>query len=385
MKKHRILFSLAALSVGCVLTTAHPTVGHAIYLNTDLEKTLLDEGKTSYVKNIFQKKLTDFLINTDGKKGKVENFKFSVPTWSKATSERGGWISRVAGKGPTIISPDGMGVPDYTEMYYGNSKEHQGNFEITDLKASVPDNLVNDVQTDISLVKNNDYTIDVSVNIKFNKDIDVKEFPLKFNSKNIQMSTNAVDPSNKPNNPVQFVKNISLTGDNNSRLELGDVKVSINSTTPSTTETTSSSTSSSTTETTSSSTSSSTTETTSSSTSSSTTETTSSSTSSSTAETTSSSTSSSTAETTSSSTSSSTAETMSTSSERNKTTQSTTKRKSSGIPSVTTTSSSNSSYGTLPKTGEKSQSIWVGLSGIVVIIGTVFFLVLRHKKEKSAE
>ena len=76
---------------------------------------------------------------------------------------------------------------------------------------------------------------------------------------------------------------------------------------------------------------------------------------------------------------------MSTSSERNKTTQSTTKRKSSGIPSVTTTSSSNSSYGTLPKTGEKSQSIWVGLSGIVVIIGTVFFLVLRHKKEKSAE
>ena len=349
MKKHRILFSLAALSVGCVLTTAHPTVGHAIYLNTDLEKTLLDEGKTSYVKNIFQKKLTDFLINTDGKKGKVENFKFSVPTWSKATSERGGWISRVAGKGPTIISPDGMGVPDYTEMYYGNSKEHQGNFEITDLKASVPDNLVNDVQTDISLVKNNDYTIGVSVNIKFNKDIDVKEFPLKFNSENIQMSTNAVDPSNKPNNPVQFVKNISLTGNNNSRLELGDVKVSINSTTPSTTETTSSSTSSSTTETTSSSTSSST------------------------------------AETTSSSTSSSTAETMSTSSERNKTTQSTTKRKSSGIPSVTTTSSSNSSYGILPKTGEKSQSIWVGLSGIVVIIGTVFFLVLRHKKGKSAE
>lgn len=325
MKKHRILFSLAALSVGCVLTTAHPTVGHAIYLNTDLEKTLLDEGKTSYVKNIFQKKLTDFLINTDGKKGKVENFKFSVPTWSKATSERGGWISRVAGKGPTIISPDGMGVPDYTEMYYGNSKEHQGNFEITDLKASVPDNLVNDVQTDISLVKNNDYTIDVSVNIKFNKDIDVKEFPLKFNSKNIQMSTNAVDPSNKPNNPVQFVKNISLTGDNNSRLELGDVKVSINSTTPSTTETTSSS------------------------------------------------------------TSSSTAETMSTSNERNKTAQSTTRRKSSGVPSVTTTSSSKSSYGTLPKTGEKSQSIWVGLSGIVVIIGTVFFLVLRHKKEKSAE
>ena len=254
-----------------------------------------------------------------------------------------------------------MGVPDYTEMYYGNSKEHQGNFEITDLKASVPDNLVNDVQTDISLVKNNDYTIDVSVNIKFNKDIDVKEFPLKFNSENIQMSTNAVDPSNKPNNPVQFVKNISLTGDNNSRLELGDVKVSINSTTPSTTETTSSSTGSSTTETTSSSTGSNTTEITSSSTGSSTTE------------------------TTSSSTSSSTAETMSTSSERNKTTQSTTKRKSSGIPSVTTTSSSNSSYGTLPKTGEKSQSIWVGLSGIVVIIGTVFFLVLRHKKEKSTE
>ena len=76
---------------------------------------------------------------------------------------------------------------------------------------------------------------------------------------------------------------------------------------------------------------------------------------------------------------------MSTSNERNKTAQSTTRRKSSGVPSVTTTSSSKSSYGTLPKTGEKSQSIWVGLSGIAVIIGTVFFLVLRHKKEKSAE
>ena len=375
MKSNKIILGLAVLSLSCTAMTINPIIGHAIYLgdynNENMRQKLISEGEKSYVDGVFKSELTKQKIElASNKKNQTLTFNFTVPTWSKVNdSSKGSWIERIAGNGPNQLNPTGMGVPGYDTIYYGNSDKYAGSFSVIGLKAEVDADLA-DTQTMFS-VDNSKRTMNITTTVTLKQDITDAKLPIKYSVKKLLVGTQVSDSNQKtrPNNIPLAVEEVDLV--TKKYLELGTLNVPIKNT--STTETTSSSTSSSTTETTSSSTSSSMTETTSSSTGSST------------IETTSSSTGSSTTETTSSSTSSSTAETMSTSNERNKTAQSTTRRKSSGVPSVTTTSSSKSSYGTLPKTGEKSQSIWVGLSGIVVIIGTVFFLVLRHKKEKSAE
>ena len=363
MESNKIILGLAVLSLSCTAMTINPIIGHAIYLgdynNENMRQKLISEGEKSYVDGVFKSELTKQKIElASNKKNQTLTFNFTVPTWSKVNdSSKGSWIERIAGNGPNQLNPTGMGVPGYDTIYYGNSDKYAGSFSVIGLKAEVDTDLA-DTQTMFS-VDNSKRTMNITTTVTLKQDITDAKLPIKYSVKKLLVGTQVSDSNQKtrPNNIPLAVEEVDLV--TKEYLELGTLNVPIKNT--STTETTSSSTSSSTTETTSSSTGSSTIETTSSSTGSSTTE------------------------TTSSSTSSSTAETMSTSNERNKTAQSTTRRKSSGVPSVTTTSSSKSSYGTLPKTGEKSQSIWVGLSGIVVIIGTVFFLVLRHKKEKSAE
>ncbi|MGM0145800.1 hypothetical protein IGJ94_002367 [Enterococcus sp. AZ153] len=374
MKKRILLSLLGTVVLGTsMLSTATQNV-EAIFLGNYQGQNLADrlkiEGHTAYIDNLLKHEIESTNVEINSKKDSEVTFRIEVPTWVVVTAGSGEWIERIAGN-------NNLGVPGYTQMYYGKNDDYNRTFEVRGLSIDSRTK-ANNITTNITSNVTTNNMLEITASVKLNEDVTDTEIPLEVTADAIELGTTVVDPTGNRLNPSLEVQNVIFEGNGNTKLDLGTVNVAVKADTT---------TSSSTTPSTSTSSSSSTTPSTSTSSSSSTTPSTSTSSSSSTTPSTSTSSSSTTTETSSvMNTEQSTSPSTSTTSSQAKTPVIYTPSEPS-TPSITSTSStsekfrSTASASTLPKTGEK-QSIWITLMGIVLLGASMFYFKKNKVKNK---
>ena len=377
MKKRILLSLLGTVVLGTSMLSTTTQNVEAIFLGNyqgqNLADRLKNEGHTAYVDNLLKKEIESTSVEISSKKDSEVSFSIEVPTLVVVTAGSGEWIERIAGN-------NNLGVPGYTQMYYGKNNDYNRTFEVRGLSIDSKTK-ANNIATNITSNVTTNNMLEITASVKLNEDVTDTEIPLEVTADAIELGTTVVDPTGNRLNPSLEVQNVIFEGNGNTKLDLGTVNVAVKAdttTSSSTTPSTSTSSSSSTTPSTSTSSSSSTTPSTSTSSSSSTTPSTSTSSSSSTS-----------ASSSGMSTDPSTSTSSSVTTAQAKTpvlytaSGSSSSSSSSTMPTSSTSAkiSSTASASKLPKTGEK-QSIWITLMGIVLLGASMFYLKKNKVKNK---